>query len=113
VPNNSEPEVPSLEVIQAELAEALAEIGRQHMPFGKYGPQNFPPYGVPLYDLPVEYLIWFKQKGFPTGKLGKLLELVCQIKVDGSESVFQPFRKAAGGRHPLKVKRAKNIVIDP
>ena len=29
------------------------------MPFGKYGPLHFPPRGVPLYDLPVEYLAWF------------------------------------------------------
>ncbi len=105
-------DVPSLEAIQTELAAALAEIGRLHMPFGKFGPQQFPPHGVPLYDLPVEYLLWFKQKGFPKGKLGKLLELVCQIKVDGAESVFQPFRQAAGGRHPLKPKRKRDIIIE-
>jgi uncharacterized protein len=96
---------------QAELAEAVGEIGRTHMPFGKFGPQHFPPQGVPLYDLPVEYLIWFKQKGFPKGKLGRLLELVCQIKMDGSEIVFQPFRDAAGGRHPLKQERPKQRKI--
>ena len=110
---DSASDVPSLESIQQDLAAALAEIGRLHMPFGKYGPQSFPPNGVPLYDLPVDYLIWFKQKGFPKGKLGKLLELVCQIKVDGAESVFQPFRDAAGGRHPLKPKRKRDIIIDP
>lgn len=91
----------------AELAEAVAEIGKMHMPFGKFGPQQHPPKGVPLYDLPVEYLMWFKQKGFPKGKLGKLLELTCQIKMDGAESVFEPFRRKAGGRHPLKHARRK------
>ena len=95
----------SLESLQKDIAAAMAEIGRMHMPFGKFGPQSHPPHGVPLYDLPVEYLLWFKQKGFPKGRLGKLLELVCQIKVDGAESVFEPFRRAAGGRHPLKKKR--------
>src|SRR5262245_32382725 len=38
------------------LAEALGIIARWHMPFGKYGPQHYPPNGVPLYDLPAEYL---------------------------------------------------------
>ncbi len=106
------PEPPSvLAELAAELAAGLAEIGKQHMPFGKYGPAQFPPHGVPLYDLPLEYLLWFKQKGFPKGKLGGLLALVCQIKGDGSEEVFAPFRRAAGGRHPLKPQRVKEIVI--
>jgi hypothetical protein len=91
----------------AELAEAVAEIGKSKMPFGKFGPKDYPPAGVPLYDLPVEYLLWFKQKGFPKGKLGKLLELTCQIKVDGAESVFEPFRRRAGGRVSLRQKRQK------
>ena len=55
------------------LAEALELIGRWHMPFGKYGPQHYPPRGVPLYDLPEEYVIWFQHNGFPKGRLGELL----------------------------------------
>src|SRR5688572_23533054 len=55
---------------QNHLAEALEEIGRWHMPFGKYGPKNYPPNGVPLYDLPDEYVIWFQHNGFPKGRLG-------------------------------------------
>ncbi len=99
---------PELDDWQAHLAAALEEIGRGTMPFGKYGPQAFPPNGVPLYDLPVEYLLWFKQKGFPRGRLGQLLEIVMQIKLDGSETVFEPFRRSAGGRHPLKPPRQKS-----
>lgn len=90
----------------------MEEIGKTFMPFGKFGPLQHPPRGVPIYDLPVEYLLWFKHKGFPKGKLGKLLELVCQIKVDGAEIVFEPFRKAAGGRHALKKSRQKEWNFD-
>lgn len=106
--NEPSDENSSLPQLECALKEALEEIGRTHMPFGKFGPQNHPPMGVPLYDLPVEYLLWFKQKGFPKGKLGKLLEFVCQIKVDGAEVVFQPFRQAAGGRHPLRQPRRRD-----
>ena len=39
-----------------EFEETMLEISRTFMPFGKYGPQNYPPSGVPIYDLPFEYL---------------------------------------------------------
>ena len=96
-----------LELWQRDMAAALQMIARTHMPFGKYGPQNCPPHGVPLYDVPVEYLLWFRQKGFPKSKLGRLMEIVCSIKVDGSEAVFEPFRRAAGGRAALRPPRKK------
>lgn len=102
-----------LDLLQDELADALEDIATWKMPFGKYGPQHCPPEGVPLYDLPVEYLLWFKQKGFPKGRLGQLLSVVCQIKVDGSEIIFEPMRKAAGGRHLLKQPRKKAWNFDP
>lgn len=92
---------------QNHLAEALEEIGRWHMPFGKYGPQQYPPKGVPLYDLPDEYVIWFKHNGFPKGRLGKLLEIICEIRMTGAEAVFEPLRRAAGGRFSLRPKRRK------
>ena len=94
-----------LETLQRELASALEEISRATMPFGKYGPQFHPPHGIPLYDLPVEYLLWFKQKGFPKGKLGQHLTLICQIKVDGAEAIFDPIRRANGGPTQLRTKR--------
>lgn len=94
---------------QANLAEALAEIGRYHMPFGKYGPKYYPPKGVPLYDLPDEYVIWFRHNGFPKGKLGRLIEIICEIRMTGAEAVFEPLRRAAGGRYSLRPKRAKNF----
>ncbi|MTI40262.1 hypothetical protein E1140_12205 [Fulvivirga lutimaris] len=43
------------------------------MPFGKYK-------GRRIVDLPVEYLIWFKRKGLPAGKLGKFMEIMIAQK---------------------------------
>ncbi len=89
------------------VANDLAEIASGFMPFGKYGPEHFPPRGVPLYDLPVEYLAWFERRGFPTGRLGELLRIVHQLKVDGCEEVFDEFRRRRGGRTPLRGAEAK------
>ena len=89
-----------------ELAETMAEIGRARMPFGKYGPKHYPPSGVPIYDLPFEYLEWFQYNGgLPGGHLGELLEIVYHIKKDGSDEAFAPFR--AGGRPRLRKKIKK------
>jgi len=85
------------------IAADLADIATTRMPFGKYGPEHFPPRGVPLYDLPVEYLAWFARKnGFPKGRLGELLRIVHQMKVDGLDEVFDELRKKAGGRRALR-----------
>ena len=90
--------------------ETLSEIARYRMPFGKYGPANYPPSGVPLYDLPAEYLSWFKAKGgFPKGRLGELMEIVHALKVDGSDTVFDPIRRKAGGRTVLRPQRKKDF----
>ncbi len=86
-----------------EAAQTLAEIGRWHMPFGRYGPKEYPPRGVPLFDLPFEYLQWFTHHGgFPSGRLGELMELLYHIKKDGSDEVFAPFRMRNGGRTKLR-----------
>ena len=93
--------------------DTLTEIVRFRMPFGKYGPSNYPPSGVPLYDLPVEYLSWFKAKGgFPKGRLGELMEIVHALKVDGSDAVFDPIRSKAGGRTKLRPERKKDFRFD-
>jgi uncharacterized protein (DUF3820 family) len=65
-----------------EVAEALATW---RMPFGKY--QNWR-----LIDLPLEYLLWFKQKGWPEGKLGYLLQAVCDAKGECGEAAFDHLR---------------------
>lgn len=61
---------------------ALAEMT---MPFGKYR-------GRRLIDLPEAYVVWFAQKGFPKGRLGEMLAIVYEIKVNGLEYLFEPLR---------------------
>ena len=89
------------------FVETLEEIGRYRMPFGKYGPKHYPPDGVPLHDLPVDYLAWFLQKGFPKGRLGELMEIVCHAKMGGADSIFDALRHRAGGRTKLRPERQR------
>ena len=35
-----------------DLRQLLADIAAMHKPFGMYGPENYPPDGCPLKDLP-------------------------------------------------------------
>lgn len=65
--------------------ESLIDIANMRMPFGKYS-------GRRLIDLPEEYLLWFRKKGFPNGKLGQLLEMTLEIKIEGLESVIAPLK---------------------
>jgi uncharacterized protein (DUF3820 family) len=87
---------------EGAAAAVLEQISRYHMPFGMFGPKHYPPKGVPIYDLPAEYLAWFALKGFPEGKLGELLRLVYQTKADGCDGVFDAIRRKAGGRYRLR-----------
>ena len=95
------------------MAEDLAEIERTSMPYGKFGPAFHPPNGVPIYDLPAEYLSWFAHKadGFPKGKLGRLMEIVYHMKADGSDLAFEPMRRRAGGRVSLRTERQRHFEI--
>jgi hypothetical protein len=95
-----------------DFRNLLAEIANTRMPFGKFGIQAHPPAGVPLMDLPVEYLLWFKERGFPKGRLGELMAQVCEIKEVGMDSVFDPLRQAMGGRHPLRPRRRRSRDFD-
>jgi uncharacterized protein (DUF3820 family) len=100
------------ESLPHHMAADLADIARLRMPFGKFGPEHFPPRGVPIYDLPAEYLQWFSQKNcWPTGEFGRLLRIVYQMKADGSDAAFDPFRRAAGGRHPLRHERRRDFKL--
>jgi len=62
--------------------EAFISLANATMPFGKYK-------GMRLVDLPERYLVWFSQKGFPEGKLGKMLQAVYEIKLNGLEYLFK------------------------
>lgn len=67
---------------QEEMLQALVTI---RMPFGKYK-------DTVICDLPEAYLVWFHQKGFPTGKLGMLLGTMYEIKLNGLEYLLRPLR---------------------
>ena len=63
----------------------LLALANMTMPFGKYQ-------GKVLMDLPEEYLLWFQGKGFPQGRLGQLLGLCLEVKINGLEGVLEPMR---------------------
>ncbi|RWX55737.1 DUF3820 family protein [Photobacterium chitinilyticum] len=65
--------------------EHLIKVANVKMPFGKYS-------GRALIDLPEEYLLWFRKKGFPEGELGTLMALALEFKIEGLESVIRPLR---------------------
>jgi uncharacterized protein (DUF3820 family) len=64
----------------------LIDLVRIEMPYGKYQ-------GKLLCDLPVSYLEWFNRNGFPKGKLGVLLEMMYEIKLNGLEHLLTPLKK--------------------
>ena len=64
-------------------SEVLTKIVKTKMPFGKYK-------GRLLINLPEPYLVWFSQKGFPSGELGMMLNTVYEIKLNGLEHLFKP-----------------------
>ena len=66
----------------------LLKLANQTMPFGKYQ-------GKVLIDLPEEYLLWFADKGFPEGELGRLMQLALEIRIHGLEDVIKPLKGAA------------------
>lgn len=61
----------------------LIELANYKMPFGKYKDEF-------LVNIPEYYYAWFRQKGFPAGKLGKLMEEMHEIKINGLESLIRP-----------------------
>ncbi|MGL6162013.1 DUF3820 family protein [Microbulbifer sp.] len=63
----------------------LLDIARMPMPFGKYA-------GRPLIDLPEAYLLWFANKGFPEGRLGRLMALALEVKTLGLEGLIEPLK---------------------
>ena len=63
--------------------DELKLIINQKMPFGRFK-------GRKLIDLPEPYVVWFKNQGFPHGKLGERLAVMYEIKVNGLEPLLRP-----------------------
>jgi uncharacterized protein (DUF3820 family) len=67
-------------------SEPLFDLVTIKMPFGKYK-------GMLIADLPESYLLWFHQKGLPSGKLGQLLGMMYEIRLNGLEYLLIPLRE--------------------
>ena len=60
----------------------LIDLANTKMPYGKYQ-------GRYLIDLPEYYVVWYHTKGFPKGKLGLMLGLVYELKLNGLEYLIR------------------------
>ena len=63
----------------------LVELAHTKMPYGKYKDRY-------LIDLPEHYIVWYYNKGFPKGKLGQMLGLVYELKLNGLEYLVREIR---------------------
>lgn len=68
-----------------EIRNELIELANAKMLFGTYK-------GWYLLDLPEYYLVWYKNKGFPKGKLGQQLQQIVEIKTNGLEELVKKLR---------------------
>ena len=64
----------------------LLELVKATMPYGKYKDRL-------ICELPVSYLEWFQRKGFPRDKLGRQLQMMFEIKLNGLDFLLTPLKK--------------------
>ena len=83
--DNSTPKTPEQQAFEQALKDAVT----LRMPFGKFGPEGYPPHGLLLCDLPY---------------LGEIMSFVYQLKLDGAENVFKLIRETPRQslRKPIK-----------
>ncbi len=67
-------------------ADDLNKLVNFQMPYGKYK-------GKLIADLPGNYLNWFAREGYPSGEIGRLLELMQEIDHNGLKYILDPLRK--------------------
>jgi hypothetical protein len=67
--------------ILAKARADMEKLASTTMPFGKCK-------GRRVIDLPEDYLLWFKQKGFPKGELGRIMQLALELKINGLEGLI-------------------------
>jgi len=67
----------------------LVELVQARMPFGKYKDRL-------LTEIPVSYLEWMHNKGFPPGKLGMMLATLYEIRINGLGDLLFMVKKSLG-----------------
>ncbi|MBN2039180.1 MAG: DUF3820 family protein [Spirochaetes bacterium] len=65
----------------------LIELANYRMPYGRFANKL-------LLEIPEEYYIWYRNKGFPKGKLGEFMSMMLEIKTNGLERILLPFKKS-------------------
>lgn len=63
----------------------LETLATMPMPFGKYK-------DTLLIDLPEPYVVWMHSNAMPEGRLGELLGLLYEIKVNGLENLVRKLK---------------------
>ena len=63
----------------------LLDLVKMQMPYGIYK-------GYLICNIPESYLLWYKDKGFPKGKLGDLMATMFEIRVNGLEYLLTPLK---------------------
>ena len=72
----------------------MNELNPKELLFLAYAKMHFGKYkGYYLSDIPEYYLVWYRQKGFPEGKLGKQMSEVFELKLNGMEQLLRNIRR--------------------
>ncbi len=90
-----------------DLIHLLEQLKHYRIPYGMFGPAFYPPKGVLLIDLPIEYLNYFHMRSYPKGEIGDLMEQIYELKAIGMDHLFNDIRASHGGRTILDPKRLK------
>ncbi len=64
----------------------LHALANEKMPFGRFKGSRF-------IDIPEYYILWLEGQGLPEGRVGRLLGLLYEIKVNGLEKLIEPFKE--------------------
>lgn len=64
----------------------LLDLAKAKMPFGQFKNRY-------LIDLPEYYLVWFKNQGFPKGKLGQQMASVYELQLNGLEDIVRKIQR--------------------
>lgn len=69
-----------------EDKKELIKLIQTKMPYGKYE-------GRLLCDIPEYYLVWYRNKGFPKGKLGQQLQMIYEMRCNGLEQLLYEMKR--------------------